>query len=88
MLVVYIGIAALVGGIVNGLLGWLNTTDPFVLRKFLSSVIASVLGAAIIAISFDLSGTSNLVASLFVAFLSGAGVSAGTSRVAGAIHNR
>lgn len=93
MLIIWVALAAMTGGIVNALLGWLQTTDPFLCRKFAASVVASLIGAVVVGVSFNFTGIEpgNLIgffSSLFVAFLSGAGVSAGASRVSGAISNR
>jgi hypothetical protein len=90
MLLIWVAIAALLGGLSNALLGWTQTDQPFVWRKFWSSAIASFIGAVVVAVSFNYTGAEDtglisFLTSLFVGFLSGAGVSAGASRVAGSI---
>ncbi len=91
MWVIYVAIAALLGGVINALLGWTQTTDPFNERKFMASAIASFIGAVVIAATFNYSGltvpASSMAAilALFNAFLAGAGVSSGVSRISGSI---
>jgi len=90
MIFVYIALAAFVGGVVNALLGWTQTNDSFDARKFANSAIASFLGAIAIAVAANYAGAEgqdliSLLTILGVAFLSGAGVSSGVSRIAGSM---
>jgi len=86
LIIILVFLTALSGGIATSLLGWAATTEPFTPRKFLTSVVKSFIGAAVIAAAFDYSGTTNMI-SLLLAFLSGAGVDAGVKRVTDAITN-
>ena len=52
----YIALAALLGGIVTALLGWLESGEPFNPRKFGGSVIRSLIAAAIFAAGYQVSG--------------------------------
>ncbi len=84
--IILVFIASFLGGTVAALLGWVGTDEPFVPRKFITSIIKAVVGAAIVAVAFDYSGTTNLIM-LLVAFLSGAGIDAAGKRVSNAITN-
>lgn len=83
----YVAVAAFLGAIVDSLLGWTETTEPFDLRKFASSLIRGIVGAIGIAVLFDYAGSAGTLGYL-VAFLAGAGVDAGGKRVAAAIAAR
>jgi len=73
-------LAAFFGGVITAVLGWLDTSDKFNIRKFMTSVIKSFIGAAVIAVGFDYSGTTSVIL-ILVAFLAGAGVDAGIKRL-------
>lgn len=85
MNVILVGLAAFLGAIAVALLGWsqANPPTPFNPRMFLSSTITAVIAAVGIAAAFDYSGSTSNVMCL-LAFLSGAGLDAGRSRIAGA----
>lgn len=87
MEVIYIGISAFIGAIINALLGWTESSDAFDVRKFTSSIIRGVIGAAGIAAAFNYAEDINAI-SFIIAFLAGAGVDAGGNRIAGAIVSR
>ena len=82
--IVLVFASALLGGVVSALLGWVSTTEPFCARKFITSVIKALIGAVVITVAFDFSGTTAIIL-LLAAFLSGAGVDAGVKRVTNAI---
>jgi len=82
-----IAVAAFLGGITTALLGWSEANTPWNWKKFSSSVVRSLVGAAAIAAAMDYSGATAPIIYL-VAFLSGAGVEVGGNRVAGAISKR
>lgn len=88
--VVYVGIAALVGGTLNALLGWAKQSPPVAWdwRSFITSFIAALIGAGGIAVAFNYSGIQNLALALIAAALSGAGVTSAVSRISGAIAAR
>jgi hypothetical protein len=81
---IFIFVAALLGGVVSSLLGWISTTEPFVPRKFITSLIKTLTGAVVIVVGFDFAGTMGYAA-LGMAFLAGAGVEAGVKRLTDAI---
>ncbi len=82
----YIALAALRGGIVAALLGWLESGEPFNPRKFGGSLIRSLIAAAIFAAGYQLSGSIGII-DLFYAFLGGAGVDVIGNRISGSLGN-
>ena len=82
----YIALAALLGGIVTALLGWLEVGEPFSLRKFGGSLIRSLIAAAIFAAGYQLSGGVRII-DLLYAFLGGAGVDVIGNRISGKLGN-
>ena len=87
MEIIFIGVAAFLGGIIASLLGWTETKEPFNPRKFASSLIRALIAGVGIAAAFNYGGGIGLL-NVLVAFLAGAGVDAGGKRVAGAIASR
>ena len=86
MEIIFIGVAAFLGGIVAALLGWTETNEAFDARKFCSSLIRAIIAGGVIAVAFNYSEITLL--SFLIAFLAGAGVDAGGNRIAGAISAR
>lgn len=82
----YIGLVALLGGLVAALIGWLDSKEPFNGRKFGGSVIRSLIAAAVFAVGYQLSDGVNAL-DLFYAFLGGAGVDVLGNRIAGSLGN-
>jgi len=82
----YIALAALVGGLVAALLGWLESNEPFNPRKFGGSAIRALFAAVIFAIGYHLSDAVGIL-DLFYAFLGGAGVDVLGNRIAGKFGN-
>ena len=82
----YISMAALLGGLVAALLGWLESSEPFDSRKFGGSAIRALIAGILFAVGYQLSGTLGLL-DLFYAFLGGAGVDVLGNRVAGKFGN-
>jgi hypothetical protein len=78
----YIALAALLGGLVAALLGWLESGEPFSPRKFGGSVIRALIAGIIFAAGYQLSHGWVTVLDLFYAFLGGAGVDVLGNRVA------
>ncbi len=81
----YIALAALLGGLVAALLGWLEGGEPFSPRKFGGSVIRSLIAAAIFAVGYQ-SGYLGII-DLLYAFLGGAGVDVIGNRISGKLGN-
>ncbi len=86
MNILYIAVAALLGGIVTALLGWLESSDSFNPRKFGGSLIRSLIAAAIFAAGYQLSGSIGII-DLLYAFLGGAGVDVIGNRISGKLGN-
>jgi len=82
----YIALAALLGGLVAALLGWLESNESFNPRKFGGSAIRALIAGILFAVGYQLSGTLGLL-DLFYAFLGGAGVDVLGNRVAGKFGN-
>ena len=86
MKVTYIALAALLGGIVAALLGWLESGEPFSPRKFGGSLIRSLIAAAVFAAGYQVSGGVGII-DLLYAFLGGAGVDVIGNRISGKLGN-
>ncbi|MDD3493375.1 MAG: hypothetical protein PHZ19_07780 [Candidatus Thermoplasmatota archaeon] len=81
-----VSLAAFGGGLVVALLGWTESGEKFNVRKFVGSVIRSLVSAIGIAYAADYSGSSGPLLYL-LAFLSGAGADAGLKSAGGVILN-
>lgn len=85
MSIIYVALSAFGGGIVSGLLGWADSNEPFIGRKFLGTALRSILAGVVFAGGYiALSGTPTL-ADLGTAFLAGAGIDVGLKRIAGTV---
>ena len=82
----YISMAALLGGLVAALLGWMESSEPFNPRKFGGSAIRAVIATVIFAVGYELSDSVTAL-DLFYAFLGGAGVDALGNRISGKLGN-
>ncbi len=82
----YIALAALCGGLVAALVGWLESNEPFDRRKFGGSAIRALIAAAVFAAGYELSSPL-VILDLFFAFLGGAGVDVLGNRIAGKLGN-
>ena len=85
MSTIYIAMAALLGGIVTALLGWLESSESFNMRKFGGSVIRSLIAAAIFAAGYQSNAVG--IIDLVYAFLGGAGVDVIGNRISGSLGN-
>jgi hypothetical protein len=86
-MVILIAIAALIGGMLNALLGWAKQVPPapWDWRSFVTSFISAIIGAGGIAVAYNYSGITSTALAVLTSFLSGAGWTSGVSRVAGTI---
>jgi hypothetical protein len=82
----YIALAALLGGLIAALVGWLESNEAFDARKFGGSAIRALVASIIFAAGYHLS-SSVTVLDLFYAFLGGAGVDVLGNRIAGKLGN-
>lgn len=87
MEVIYIAIAAFIGGAVAALLGYLEKSKPFDVKKFLASMVRSVFAAAGFAAAFNYAEAITAI-SFMTAFLGGAGVDVLGNRISGAMAAR
>jgi hypothetical protein len=82
----YLAIAALVGGLIAALLGWMESNESFNPRKFGGSAVRALLAGAIFAAGYEYSSSVGAL-DLFYAFLGGAGVDVIGNRIAGKFGN-
>jgi len=81
----YLAIAAVLGAIFAGLLGWLGSNEPFSHRKFASTVLRAILSGAIVAVGYIITPTLGGLLGIVVAFLAGAGVDVLGNRAAASV---
>jgi len=82
--VVWIGVAAFLGGIVSGVLGWLDSGEAFEIRKFSASIVRALFAGLGIAVAYSYANSITAL-DIVVAILAGAGFDAGVNRISGAI---
>jgi len=82
----YITLAALLGGLVAALAGWLESNEAFDPRKFGGSAIRALIASILFAVGYELSNSLTGM-DLFYAFLGGAGVDVLGNRIAGKLGN-
>lgn len=70
---VYIALAAFAGGMLSAILGWIDSSEPFNVRKFGRSLIFALLSGVAFGVGYNFVGQVG-VRDLFLALLSGAGV--------------
>ena len=79
-----IALAAFGGGMATALIGWSEQGSPWNGKKFVASLVRSLVAGVAVAAAMDYSGATAPIIYL-LAFLSGAGIEVGGNRVAGAI---
>ena len=85
--ILLVAVAAFAGGILASLLGFLDSGQPFDVRKFGKSLIFALLSGIGFAVSFTYSDSVS-VRDLALAVLGGAGVDSLSNRVIGAVKGR
>ena len=80
----YVSLGAGGGGILVALLGWFESKENFVARKFVPSIIRSVLAGVVFAVGYTVSGRAVTMADILIAIAAGAGIDAGLKRAVGA----
>ena len=83
-----IAIAAIAGSVVSGLLGWSESGEQFAGRKFLGTVLRSLLAASVFVAGFMVTEHGIGLPEIFGAFLAGAGVDVIGKRLAGSISKK
>ena len=83
MNVIGVAVAAFVGAVLTGIVGWLKTTEPFSSRKFLATVVTAVFTGAGLGLAY----TDAVVGprELLMALAAGAGIDYARNVVSGAI---
>lgn len=81
--VLYVALAAGAGAILVALLGWFESKEPFVGRKFMPSVIRAVLAGIVFAVGYKVTGDAVTTSDILIAILAGAGIDAGLKRAMG-----
>ena len=84
MNVIWIAVSAFVGGIVAALLGWCESNEAFMPRKFASSIIRAIIAGVVFAVGYSYTNGLSPI-DIGIAFCGGAGVDALGKRVSGAI---
>jgi len=84
MNIIWIGVAAFLGGIVSALLGWLDSEEDFNPRKFSVSIVRALIAGITFAIGYQYMNSLSPI-DIGVAFLGGAGVDVIGHRIARAI---
>ena len=84
MEILFVATAAFGGGIVAAILGWLDSGEDFVGRKFASSVFRALLAGGIWAIGYSLVEEVTMK-DFIIAFCAGAGIDVLGNRLAGSI---
>lgn len=82
--IIYVSLSAIAGGIASAFLGWLDSGEVFVGRKFAASVLRSLVAGIVFAIGYTLSGNVTIM-DIVIAFVAGAGVDVLGNRIAGSI---
>lgn len=70
---VFVALAAFAGGMLSAILGWIDSREPFDVRKFGRSLIFALLAGIAFGVGYNFVGVVG-VRDLFLAVLSGAGV--------------
>ena len=82
--VLLIALLAFTGGIVSSLLGWLDSREAFVPRKFVASVVRALIAGILFTIGYSFANGISIL-DLFAAFLGGAGIDVLGNRISGSI---
>ena len=80
--IIWIGVAAFIGGIVSSLLGWLESQSPFDPRKFAASLVRALVAGVAFAVAFQYSNGLSPI-DIGFALLGGAGFDAVGNRIGG-----
>ncbi len=80
MNLIYIALAAFVGGIFSSLLGFLDAKEAFDVRKFFASLLRALVAGIGFAVVYTYIGNVGVL-DLAIAFLGGAGIDAGGKRL-------
>lgn len=84
MEILFVAVAAFGGGIAAAVMGWLESGEVFIGRKFTASVIRALVAGGVFAVGYTLVGNISIM-DIIIAFCAGAGVDVLGNRVAGSI---
>lgn len=87
LVILYVILATLFGGIIGAVLGWQDSGENFNARKFMPSVIRTLLVSAVAGITFASLNIPVTIVALITVFLAGAGFDAYGNRIQGSIVN-
>lgn len=82
--IIYIAVAAFLGGIIASILGWLDSKESFDVRKFAASAVRALVAAIVFAVGYSYANHVSAI-DMAIAFCGGAGVDALGNRVSGSI---
>jgi hypothetical protein len=82
---VFISLAASGGAIAAGLIGWFESGEPFVARKFWPTLLRAAIAGGVVAFSYPFVEMVGLWTGLTAAFFAGAGVDVLGHRLVGAV---
>jgi len=85
MEVLFIALVAFGGGIVASLLGWMESGEPFAVKKFSSSAIRALIAGVTFGVAYTYTN-SLLPLDFAIAFLGGAGIDVLGNRLAGSLN--
>jgi len=85
--IVILSSASVLGALLVAVLGWLESGEPFDIRKFASSILRAIVAGVFSAIGFS-TIENPLLWDYISAFLIGAGIDVAGNRIAGAISAR
>lgn len=83
-----IAICWLAGSAIIGIIGWMNSSDAWNTRKFMSTILGGVSGAIVFGLAYQYTGASLTVLDYLTAIAAGMGVGAAVPRISGAIASR
>lgn len=87
MEILYVALSAFGGGIAAAIMGWLDSGEQFVTRKFTSSLIRALVAGVVFAVGYTIIGGVTIM-DIIIAFCAGAGVDVLGNRVAGSIRGQ
>ena len=82
--ILYVALATFAGGITAAVMGWLDSGEVFIGRKFMASVMRSLVAGGVFAVSYTLVGNVTIM-DIIVSFIAGAGVDVLGNRLAGSM---
>ncbi|MBU0778239.1 hypothetical protein KKF82_08270 [Patescibacteria group bacterium] len=84
MNILWIGVAAFLGGIVSGVLGWLDSGEAFEIRKFSATIVRALVAGIVFAIGYHYANGLSPI-DLGLAFVGGSGIDVLGNRISGSI---